>query len=96
MKREVFERCKKIDDDVKTAKDFLKYYHDNEDGNDSKLFKIFCKKAFVKKTLTLCGKTRNNFICPYDYYNIPEELQKRIVETIEVYVDEKEKELEEL
>lgn len=44
----------------------------------------------------LCGKTRNDYVFPYDYYNIPEELQKRIVETIEVYVDEKEKELEEL
>lgn len=96
MRREDFEKFKRIDDSVKTAKDFLKFYHNNEDKIDSELFKIFCNKKFVKNTLTLCGKKQEDCIYPYDYYYIPEELQERIIETIEKYVEDKEKELEEI
>lgn len=96
MRREDFEKCKKIDNDIREAKKFLDFYRMNSCENNSGLLNIFCRKEIVKTTFKLYGDTKTNSTWPHDYYNIPEELQKRIVKTIEEYVEDKEKELEEI
>ena len=93
MTHEKFNEYKKISDEIAGIKLFLQWCGDRyKDKTICKpFFNIIAKgKSFVlHKKYHLWSVEQNS-------YEIPHELQKRIVKVIEDYVDEREKELERL
>lgn len=91
MTNEQYEKYKKLEEEVKPVKDFLFWcgdrYKDKTTGKYT--FGILTKlnNFFMYKNSRFSSMESNTF-------EIPKELQKRIVQTIEEYVDEVEKEME--
>lgn len=94
MTKEQYEEYTRINDEVKCLKKFLmwcgKRHKDNSVGKYP--FKIDTKT----KKFTLRRKWCSGSISADNTYEISVELQNRIIETIENYVDEKEQRLQEI
>lgn len=93
MTKEQYEQYTRINDEVKHLKSFLmwcgKRYKDNSVSKYP--FEIDTKtKGFVLRRIWFSNSISDNT------YEISVELQNRIIETIENYVNEKEKQLQEI
>lgn len=97
MTRDDYEKYKKLNEEVENIKTFLFYC-----GKRYRcklffmyyLFDLLPIKRFNKhfKLRNRCGDLSDE----NDIFDIPRDLQERIIDVIEDYVDEKERELEEL
>ena len=91
MTREQYEKYTKINDEVKHLKNFLmwcgKKYKDTFVGKYPFQIDAKTKKFDLRSLLQFSS-------IPDNTYEISVELQNRIIETIEKYVDEKEQELQ--
>lgn len=96
MTRDDYEKYKKLNDEIENIKTFLFYC-----GKRYRCKLLFGRYVFDLLPIKFFNKhfrLRNKgvFNDMNDIYNIPKDLQERIIDVIEDYVDEKEKELEEL
>lgn len=93
MKKEQYEQYKKINDEIEHLKSFLmwcgKRYKDKFVGEYPFQIDAKTKKINLRSMLQFCS-------IPDNTYEISVELQNRIIETIEKYVDEKEQELQDI
>jgi hypothetical protein len=94
MTEKQFAKYKKIQEELEPIKEFLFWcgnrYHNNCVGKYH--FKIGTyRKHFALKRIGLAGG-----VVADDTFEMPYELQNRIVEVIEQYCDEKQKELDEI
>ena len=91
MKKEQYEQYTKINKEVEHLKNFLiwcgKRYKNKFVGKYPFKIATKTKKFDLLRMLYFASTTDNT-------YEIPDELQNRIIETIERYVDEKEQELQ--
>ena len=94
MTIEQYEKYKKLEEEIKPVKDFLFWC-----GDRYKCEKVECEYRF-----NIVTKLEDFFLhrkgglgnVERNDYKIPEELQKRIVTVLEEYMDEVEKEMEEI
>ena len=93
MKKEQYEQYTKINEEVEHLKRFLmwcgKRYKDKFVGKYPFQIDAKTKKINLRSMLQFCS-------IPDNTYEISVELQNRIIETIEKYVDEKEQELKDI
>lgn len=84
-----FEKCEKIMNEIKPVKEFL----------TESIEERYCGKSVFKWRISFAirgFRRRFGLHTWYKDYKLPEDLQERIVKTIEEYVDEKERELEQI
>lgn len=90
MTKEQFELYKKIENEIEDIRNFLfwcgKRYHGECVSKFRFNFLTKGKELFLHRNSSLCTLEEDTF-------NIPIELQERIIEVIENYLDEKEEEL---
>lgn len=93
MTEEQYKKYTKINEEVQTLKNFLswcgKKYKDKFTGKYQFQIDAKTKKIDLRSMLQFCS-------IPDNTYEISVELQNRIIETIENYVEEKELELEKI
>lgn len=92
MTEEQYKKYTDIKNEIKILKDFLYFCGDKYRAEMTtqhkfsiKFFKSIKDKFFLQEKLSMS----NN-----DTYELPKELQKRIIEVVEQYVEEREKEME--
>ncbi|MBQ7756678.1 MAG: hypothetical protein IJ401_05205 [Oscillospiraceae bacterium] len=93
MKKEQYEQYTKINKEVEHLKDFLtwcgKRYKNKSVGKYPFKIATKTKKFDLIRKMYFSSETKNT-------YEISDELQNIIIETIEKYVDEKEQELQDI
>lgn len=98
MTKEEFEKYRKINNEITAIKKFLSFC-------GTKKYRRVDNHPFSLRAFKPVKKHRNPFelhikhLMPIEYLDeadIPDDLQDRIIEVIEEYVEEKEKELDEL
>lgn len=97
MTRDDYEKYKKLNEEIENIKNFLFYCGKRYRCKlffTRYLFDLLPIKGFNKyfKLRNKCGDLSDG----NDIYDIPRDLQERIIDVVEDYVDEKERELEEL
>lgn len=94
MTEKQFVKYREIQEEIDPIKEFLFWcgnrYHGN--GFGKYRFKLAtCRKRFVLRRVGLAGG-----VVAGDTFKMPRELQERIIEVVEQYFDEKQKELDEI
>ena len=93
MTEEQYKKYQALTQEIKPVKEFLSWcgdkYRERAIGQYSFCIKVFGKKFSFRASRHWCSETDNTF-------DIPFELQSRIVAVVEQYMDEKEKELEDI
>ena len=93
MTEEQYKKYQALTQEIKPVKEFLSWcgdrYRERAIGQYSFRIKVFGKKLSFRASRHWCSETDNTF-------DIPFELQSRIVAVVEQYMDEKEKELEDI